>query len=173
MRSAAAVGIDDDLAPGQAAVSLRSADDELAGGIDLNTALALGNLLAELGQDRADDVLDHGLADHLVGNIVVLGRNQHLFHRDRLAVDVADGHLALAVGANPIQGPVLPDVGQALDEAVGDGDRQRHQDVGLGAGVAEHHSLVPRTAGIDSHGDIRRLLVDAGQHGTGVGVVAQ
>jgi hypothetical protein len=55
----AAVGVDDDLAPGQAAVALRAADDEAAGGVDQVLDLALDQLLR---QHRLDDVLDHRFA---------------------------------------------------------------------------------------------------------------
>ena len=37
---------------------------------------------------------------------------------------------------------VLADRGEPLGEAVGEHDRQRHQLVGVVAGVAEHHALV-------------------------------
>ena len=73
--------------------------------------------------------------------------------------------------------PGLADLGEALGQAVGEVDRQRHEHVGLVAGVAEHHPLVAGAllvelvvlAGgaradlfgvVDALGDVGRLLVD-------------
>ena len=47
-----------------------------------------------------------------------------------------------------------------------------HQLGVLVAGVAEHHALVAGAAGVHAHGDVAGLLVDAGDHGAGVGVEA-
>ncbi len=96
--------------------------------------------------------------------------------RDRLAVDVLDGDLALAVGAEPVVR--LPaDVGEPLGEQVRVGDRRRHQLGGLVAGVAEHHPLVAGALlllrlGVDAAGDVRRLPLDRDQHAAGVAVEA-
>ena len=49
-------------------------------------------------------------------------------------------------------------------------DRQRHQLVGLGAGVAEHQPLVAGAARIDALRDVGRLFVDRRQHRAGLGV---
>ena len=57
VRAGAAVGVDDDLAAGQAAVALRAADDEAAGRVDQ----VLGLLQPLLRQHRLDDLLDHRL----------------------------------------------------------------------------------------------------------------
>ena len=46
-------------------------------------------------------------------------------------------------------------------------DRQRHQLLGLGAGIAEHQPLVARAARVDAHADVGRLLVNRRQHGAG------
>ena len=49
----------------------------------------------------------------------------------------------------------------------------RHQLVGFGAGEAEHQPLVPCSARIDAHRDVRRLAVNRGQHGARLGVEAE
>jgi hypothetical protein len=54
VRAGTAVGVHDDLAPGQAAVALRAANHEAAGGVDQ----VLGVLQPFLGQHRLDDFLD-------------------------------------------------------------------------------------------------------------------
>ncbi len=66
-------------------------------------------------------------------------------------------------------------------------DRQRHEDIGLAAGVAEHHPLVARAqavevvgvgaapelqALVDAAGDVGRLLVDGDHDAAGVAVEA-
>ncbi len=86
--------------------------------------------------------------------------------------------------------PGLADLGEALGHAVGQVDRQRHEHVGLVAGVAEHHPLVAGallvelvvlagTAGahllgvVDALGDVGRLLVDRDHDAARVPVVAE
>src|SRR5207342_2135097 len=51
----AAVGVDDDLAAGQAGVAHRAADHELAGRVDQQPVAVRGDV--EVGEDRVDDVL--------------------------------------------------------------------------------------------------------------------
>src|SRR5262249_20693763 len=91
MPAPAAVGIDDDLAAGQARVPHRPADDEATGRVD--EAFGLGRdelarqlLLADLLEDR----LLEGLVLH-VG--MVLRRQDRRVDGDRAVVLVADGHL--------------------------------------------------------------------------------
>jgi hypothetical protein len=48
-------------------------------------------------------------------------------------------------------------------------DGQRHQFVGFVAGVAEHHALIARAAGIHAHGDVGRLDWISVQHAAGIG----
>ena len=68
---------------------------------------------------------------------------------------------------------------------MGQGDGQGHELLGLVAGVAEHHALVAGAviqliaagllglqALVNAHGDVGGLLVNGGQHGTGVTVKA-
>ena len=55
---------------------------------------------------------------------------------------------------------------------MGQRDRRRHQLRSFIAGIAKHHALVAGATGVDAHGDIAGLLVDAGDHGAGIGVEA-
>ena len=58
MTAVAAVGIDDDLAAGQAGVAHGTADNETAGGIDVD----LGVLVEHIGRnDGLDDFFDDGV----------------------------------------------------------------------------------------------------------------
>ena len=106
---AGAVGVDDDLPAGEAAVAHRAADHELAGRVDEDEAV-LGQppLVVEIGrQDRAQDVLDQVGLDLTLGldPLLVLRRHEHTLDLDRPApavlVDlVADRHLRLAAVAH-------------------------------------------------------------------------
>src|SRR5439155_12420929 len=66
MASVSAVGVDDDLAAGQSTISLRAADDEASGRIDV----IRGALAEVLGwDDLFDHLFDNGLAQRLVLNV--------------------------------------------------------------------------------------------------------
>ena len=78
----------------------------------------------------------------------------------------------LPSGRRKSTGAVLADFGELERELVRELDRHGHEFGGLVAGVAEHHALVAGAAGIDAHGDVGGLLVDAGNHAAGVGVEA-
>ena len=96
----AAVGIDDDLAPGDPGVAHRSADDELAGGVDEH--LGGGTVEQFLWQHRVDDILHDALGDVGVADgVSVLGADEHRIHAQGFAESVLDGDLAFAVGAHP------------------------------------------------------------------------
>jgi hypothetical protein len=103
---------------------------------------------------------------------VVLRRDDHRLDLDGLPVLVQAGDLRLAVGARPGQRAVLALGRQALRHAVSQRDRQRHQHVGLAAGVTEHQALVAGAAGVHAHRDVRRLLVDGDEDRARVGVEA-
>ena len=106
-------------------------------------------------------------------------------HRAVVGV-VLDGDLGLAVGAQVGQRAVLADRGEPLGEALGDHDRQRHQHVGVVAGVAEHQALVAGAllvhrvdragarlvAGVDALGDVAGLAADGDHHAARVAVEA-
>ena len=98
----------------------------------------------------------------------VLGGDDDRVDADRTAVVVLDRDLRLAVGPEIVEHAVAPRAREALDQLVRQHDRQRHQLVGLGAGVAEHQALVAGAAGVDALGDVGRLLVDGRQHGAGL-----
>ena len=76
MATHAAVGVDDDLASGETAVAVRAADHEVAGRVDVDLVVVVGELL---GDRRPDDLLDQVGSDHgvAVDALLVLGRDQH------------------------------------------------------------------------------------------------
>src|SRR6202521_4808807 len=140
MASDTAVGVDDDLAAGQAAVALRAADDEAAGGVDVED----GALVQQAGRDGgADHLLDHGMVDLVVADLgIVLGGDDDRMRPHRAVAFVFDGHLALAVGAQPLDLAAAARGGQLAGHAMCQGDGQRHQGRRVAAGVAEHQPLV-------------------------------
>ena len=87
VRRSAPVGVDDDLAAGQAGVAHRAADHELAGRIDVDEVLlAPARLVDELvREDRAQHVLDHVGLDQRVGvePVAMLGRDEDVLDGDR------------------------------------------------------------------------------------------
>ncbi|ENN86352.1 hypothetical protein RHSP_20207 [Rhizobium freirei PRF 81] len=164
MRSSTAVGIDDDLAAGQAGIAVRAADDELAGGVDVPLAIGGDLQVAE----RFDDVgLDNGANLVRIPAIVeMLGGQHDRGHFGRLAVDVADRYLALGVRAKlgNFAFALLAGGSKQLQDPVRIVDRRRHEIRRFLAGVAEHDALVAGTfvallvgSIVDALGDIGRL----------------
>jgi hypothetical protein len=134
VRAGAAVGVDDDLAAGQAAVALRAADDEAAGRVDQVLGVALSHSFGSTGlmissitasMKRASSSVRHRSSRG------VLGGQHHGVDAVRLAVHVAHGHLALGVGAQEGQAAVLAQLRLALDQAVRVVDRR-----GISSGVS-------------------------------------
>ena len=162
MRGRAAVSVDDDLAPGEAAIAVRTADHERAGGIDVPDGLVvdpfLGQRLADIGLDDLADV-GAGLAF-----MAVLGGEHDLGRFHRLAVRIAQRDLALGVGLQRRLLAGMARIGQQFEDLVAVIERRRHQGRGLAAGIAEHDALVARAfilvaGGVDALGDMGRLGV--------------
>ena len=175
MAGHAAVGVDDDFAPGEAAVADGAADDELAGGV--NVVLGTG-MEPVVGQYGFDDFFHDGFADvGLVDIGVVLGGEDDGVDGDGLFVFVAEGDLAFGVGAEPGQDFVFAEVGLPFDEAVGVVDRGGHEGVGFVGGVAKHEALVTGAEVfvvglVDAHGDVGGLFADGVEYGAGGAVEA-
>jgi len=184
----AAVGVDNDLTAGQAAVAHGAADDESAGGVDVDAGVRR-KLHALALKHGADDVgLDLG-AQLLGGDLLGMLRGHHdLLHVDGFVVDVADRDLGLAVGAQVGHGAVLAHRRQLLGHALCQVDGHGHERGSLIAGVAEHHALVAGAdllvgvvarlavlglvALVDALGDVGALVVDGVEHAAGVAVEA-
>ena len=168
MRRGAAVGIDDDLASGDAGVAVRAADDEAAGRVDVNFGVLVHQAR---GHDAIDDLLDDVAAHLIVGDVfAVLARDDNRVDANGLTAFVFDRHLRFAVRTEVIEHAVAAGARQTPDELVREHDRQRHQFFGLVARVAEHEALVAGAAGVDAHADVGRLLVQRREHRARVGV---
>ena len=164
MRSSAAVSIDDDLAPGQPAIAIRTANIEFAGGIDVPDGV-LGDPVA---RQRGANIRIDDLKDVLRGQILlkVLVRHDDLGDIGGLAIAVLHGHLAFGIRAELDRLALTGAAGlaQGLEDLMGIVDRRRHELRRLVAGIAEHDPLIAGTdvlvaQGIDALGNVRRLAV--------------
>src|SRR5208337_5622671 len=74
------------------------------------------------------------------------------------------------VGPEVRKGAIPADFAQAVSQLVCQRNWSWHV-VGIFVGrIAEHHALVASAAGVHTHGDVTRLLVDAGDDRASVGV---
>ena len=135
----AAIGVDDDLAPGEAAIAVGTADHEAAGRIDVELLLRAHPALGQHVQHMGPHDLAHlGLLE--IG--AMLGRDHDRGRPDRLAVDILQGDLALGVGPEAGLGAGMAGLGQGAQDLMGVIDRRRHELRRLAAGIAEHDALV-------------------------------
>ena len=97
----AAIGIDDDLASGQATVAVRAPDHKPAGRVNKVFGVCV---TPRCRQNRFDDFFHHRFLQILQGDaFLVLGREHHGIDSDRLAVFIPEGQLALGVRLEPVQ----------------------------------------------------------------------
>ena len=92
----------------------------------------------------------------------MLGGKHDLGRFDRLAIGIAQGHLAFGVGTEGLFLAGFARRGQQLQNLVAVMERRRHQGRGLAAGITEHDALIARAfilvaAGVHALGDVRRL----------------
>ena len=169
MASHAAVGVHDDLAAGQTGVAHRPADHESPRGVDV----ILG---VRVQQTARNHRLDHVSQDFRAQLIIpdrlgVLGGDDHRIHTERLSVLIVfNRNLGFSVGTKVRAGSVLANFRKSLGELVGQQDRGGHQFGIFVYGETEHHALVTSAAGIHTHCDVARLLVNAGNHGAGIAI---
>src|SRR5215472_9128109 len=182
-----AVGVDDDLASGEARVAHRAADLEPAGRVDQQPVS--GRVELEPRDHRFDDVvLDVRREQSLEVDIRrVLRGDDHGVQPDRAVPGVLHRHLGLAVRPQVRDSAGAAHLGQLPRQLVRHHDRQRHQLRGLSAGVAEHQALVAGPLPVilvgalalaefervrHALGDVRRLRADGDRHAARGSVVA-
>ena len=151
VRASAAVSVHNDLATGQAAITLWAANHKATCRVDQ----VLGVLQPLFGQHRLDDFLNDGFVEaglHFGGRLAlvgaVLGRQHHGVNAVGLAVHVAHGHLALGIGAQERQAAVFAQLRLTLDQTVRVINGRRHQVGGFAASVTKHQALVA-SAGVE------------------------
>ena len=110
VRACAAVGVDDDLAPGQAAVALRAADHEAAGRVDQVLDVSFSQFLRQHGL-MISSITASMAACFIFGPSDISGEcwveSTTVSIAIGLAVHVAQGDLRLGVRAQPRQAAVL------------------------------------------------------------------
>src|ERR1035438_2292924 len=169
MASHATVGVHDDLAAGQPGVAHGTTDYEASRWVDVVLGVLVQHLLGQRG-------LDHILQDvsaQLLGRnrLRVLTGDDHCINAHRLVVLVVfHCDLGFAVGPEVRKGAILADCGELLAQLVGQRNCRRHVIGIFVGGIAEHHTLVARAAGVHAHGNVTRLLVDAGDDRAGIGI---
>ena len=174
MRAGSAIGVDDDLAPRQAAVPLWAPYDKAAGRVDQ----VLGVDEPFRRDDGLDDLLDDGFVEfglHPVAHThvrMVLAGDDDGLDAVGLAVDIAHGDLCLGIGAQEGQCTTLAQGGLPLHQPVGIVDGRRHEFRSFVAGIAEHEALVARAdvevvvaGSVHALGNVVALLVIAHEHG--------
>ena len=186
----AAVGVDDDLAAGEARVADRAADDEAgrSGSRGSSCAACARRRGRAAGSARRRAPRGRpGSATRrppCAGSRSAASRSPPAGRRGsgRRPASCRPG---AGTGRCPRGGPI----GEAVRELVRERDRQRHELVGLVARVAEHHALVAGAGDVervvvgrvgarlvrlvDALGDVGRLLVDRVDDGAGVGGEAE
>ena len=186
MGGAAAVGVHDDLPAGEPGVALGAAHHEAAGGVDID----LGVVVHQAGGDGGpDDKVDDVAADLVQLHLgAVLGGDHHRVDaQGAVLLIVLHRDLGLSVGAQIVHQALLADLGQAAGQLLSQRDGEGHILLGLVTGVAEHHALVAGAvvqavilyallhlqAFVHAQGDVGGLLIDGGDHGTGVTIKAE
>ena len=189
----AAVGIHQNLAPGQAGVPLRPADHKPAAGVDKILGLVVQQLRRH---DGPDDLLNHipadlGAESVPVGSVVMLAADDDSVNAIGFPVAVFHRDLRLAVRPQVGQRAILADGGQPLHQPVRKVNGDGHQAVGFVAGETHHHPLVAGAgspAGVrggaatavgamlqrraDAGVDVRRLLAGVADDAAGMAVDA-
>ena len=162
-------------------VAVGAADDELARGVDEELHVLAEELLRGLGQtlhDARQQYLLHVLAYLLLPGVGVVLRADHdgVDALGLAPVAVLHRHLALGVGTQVAHLLALAAyLRQLHQDDVRQRDGQRHQLLGLAAGIAEHHALVAGTLvalglAADAHIDVLALLVDGAEHTAALGL---
>jgi hypothetical protein len=170
------VGVDDDLTAGETSITLRTTDDEAAGGLEVVD----GAVIKELsGDDLADNLLLEGSTELLSGDIVaVLGGDNDGVNAQRLdgtvVVGVLNSDLGLGIGKQPGDGAVNTGSLHGRVELVGEENSQGEELRGLIGGIAEHDTLVTSTEllksllVVETLSDIGGLLLNGNQDVAGL-----
>ena len=187
MGTASAVGIHYDLAAGKPGISGGPADDELAGGVDVEDEVAVeeGGDVGGQGADEAgeyylpDILLDAGVHGLVGIELIVLGTQYYSMYAHGLVGLPVEFHAELRLGIGTEIGdfPAVAHICQHAQQLVRKVEGQRHIVGGILAGITEHHALVPGALGhlvLAHHAAvyIRALLVDGGDDSAGRGVEA-
>ncbi len=107
VRGRAAIGVDDDLAAGEAGVAVRAADLEQPGRVDEDGVVVIGH--PARGQHLGEHALHIVAQLRLVGALGVLGRDDQLHRAHRPPVLISERHLALRVRLEEVGIAIVPE----------------------------------------------------------------
>ena len=141
MRCTAAVGIHNNFSARQAGISLRSADHETSGRVDIILRVLIQKLLRDhMVNHKTNQVSPQCL--HIHFRRMLRGDHHRIYtHRAPILI-ILHRNLSLSIRAQIVNNIGLSNFRQAHRQLVGQRDRQRHQLRGLIAGIAEHHALI-------------------------------
>ena len=168
MTACATIGIDDNLTASKAAVAVWSANYELTGWINEISSLFIQKVCWDhFFYELIDQSLLDGCMLHIFG---MLGGNDHgVDAHGHMVLVIFDSHLALGIGAQPLDLARLAQVLNAFHEFVCKRNGKRHELFGFVGRITEHHALVASTlfcgvfafsgSSVHALGNIGRLLV--------------
>ncbi len=145
----AAIGINDDLATGQASIGVRTTQLKGSSWVDENLQV----IRHKCGGDQGvDDVFNEVWFDQCLGieAWLVLSRYEHRTKGNRLAIFVIKGHLSLAVWTQVWKHARLANLRKAVRQTMRKPDRNWHEVFGFVTSETKHHSLVARTLFVKS-----------------------
>ena len=187
MGSASAVGVDNNLAAGEAGVACGAADHELAGGVHMQDEVLVEQGLKVFWQG-GDEAREYDLAYILLytrvhfvirSELIVLGAEHYGVHAHGLVGfgRELDGELALGVRPQVGDFAGMPYLRKDLEQRMRQGEGERHVLRGVLAGKTEHHTLVAGALlvlGTAHHAavDVGALLVDGADYPAAGGVEA-
>lgn len=182
MSSPATIGVNDDLAAGEAGVTMWAADDEAAGWVEMEDGFFIEVLFRD---DRLDDMLLKISSNLIIGDgLIVLGRDEDGVNADgnhgTTIISILNSDLCLAVGSEPRTGAILADLGETGTELGGKNMTQGHQFRGFVRSITKHVTLVTGSNLLGAFGEVsmhalsnvRRLLLDVHKHLAIVGIQA-
>ena len=170
------VGVDNDLTASKTSITLGTANDEAARGLDVVD----GAVVKELSRDDLlDDLLLDDSAELLGGHIIaVLGRDDNGVHTQGLdgtvVMSILNGDLGLGVGTEPRDGAVVAGSGHGSVQLVGEDEGEGKEFRGLVGGITEHDTLVTSTEllkrlfVVETLSNIGRLLLNGNQDVAGL-----
>ena len=179
----AAIRVHNDLAARKAGIAVRPTDDKAARWVDKDARVCIHQSFRDNG---ADYFSNHGITDGFLRHIrIVLRADNDRIHTHGCIPFIFHAHLCLAIRAEEGKRAALAHRAELARKRMGEIDRERHVFRGFIAGIAKHHALIARAgrkirrfAGlgfkgtVHAHGDVRGLLAERHEHGTGFAVKA-
>ena len=166
MPGVTAIGVHDQLSPGQAGIGGGAALHKAPGGVDIKLCFVINHP----GGERGKNYMGNQTAAQLINPDVclVLGGKNHRGNPDGPVLFILHRNLRLPVRQQEGKLPVATNQLQPANQRVGQLNGQRHQVFRLLAGKAKHHALIAgacvqpvflRPTAVYAPGNVRRLAV--------------